>query len=91
MGRSYRLLIAALVAGILVAGSSYAGIPDPTLSVVPNVLYSPSGTAEYVVVVNGSSGPIENALVQLVFSTEADGLICWCVGRVALWPARDPA
>jgi hypothetical protein len=81
MGRSYRLLIAALVAGVLIAGSSYAGIPDPNLSVVNNVLYSPSGTIEYIVTVNGSSGPIDSATVQLVFSTEADGLICWCVGQ----------
>ena len=81
MGRSYRLLIAALVAGVLVAGSSFAGIPDPNLSVVGNVLYSPSGTTEYIVTVNGSSGPIDSATVQLVFSTEADGLICWCVGQ----------
>lgn len=81
MGRSYRLLIAALVAGVLIAGSSFAGIPDPTLSVVGNVLYSPSGTTEYIVTVNGSAGPIDSATVQLVFSTEADGLICWCVGQ----------
>ncbi len=81
MGRSYRLLIAALVAGVLVAGSSFAGIPDPTLSVVGNVLYSPGGTVEYIVTVNGSAGPIDSATVQLVFSTEADGLVCWCVGQ----------
>jgi hypothetical protein len=36
---------------------------------------------DYVVTVVGASGPIDSALVQLVFSTEATNLICWCTGQ----------
>ncbi len=81
MGRRFRLLIAALAVGAVAASAAYAGIPDPNLSVVPNVLYSPGGTLEYTVTVNGSSGPIDSATVQIVFSSESDTLICWCLGQ----------
>jgi hypothetical protein len=42
---------------------------------------SPSAGIPYVVEVVGTEGPIDTALVQLVFSTETDGLVCWCVGQ----------
>jgi hypothetical protein len=81
MGRSYRLLLGVLVAAMVVPAAVYAGIPDPSLSDAPNVLYSPGGDLEYIVTVNGSSGPIADATVQLVFSGEADTLVAWCVGQ----------
>ncbi len=81
MGRSHKLLLGVLVAGLLVPAAVLAGIPDPSLSDVPNVFYAPGGTQEYIVTVNGSSGPIDGATVQLVFSDEADTLIAWCVGQ----------
>ena len=81
MGRRYQLLLAVLVAGVVMAGVANAGIPDPNLSDVPNVLYVPGGGLPYIVTVNGSEGPIDTADVQLVFSTEADGLIAWCTGQ----------
>lgn len=80
MGRSSRLLLAAAVALVLPA-SVFAGIPDPALSTVPNILTSPDGTLEYVVTVVGAEGPIDQANVEIVASTEVDGLLCWCVGQ----------
>ncbi|NNF06614.1 MAG: hypothetical protein HKN21_07625 [Candidatus Eisenbacteria bacterium] len=81
MGRSSRLLLAAIMVGALTASVSFAGIPDPALSTVPNVLVSPDGSLEYKVTVVGADGPIDTALVQIVVGAEADGLICWCVGQ----------
>lgn len=81
MGRSYRLLLGVLVAAMVVPVAVYAGIPDPSLSDAPNVIYSPGGNLEYIVTVNGSSGPISGATVQVIFSTEADSLVQWCVGQ----------
>ena len=81
MGRSYRLLLGVLVAAVVVPVAVYAGIPDPSLSDAPNVIYSPGGNLEYIVTVNGSSGPISGATVQVIFSPEADSLVQWCVGQ----------
>ena len=81
MGRRYQLLLAVLVAGVVMAGVANAGIPDPALSDVPEVAYAPGGSLQYIVTVNGASGPIDTADVQLVFSTEAEGLIAWCTGQ----------
>lgn len=81
MGRRYLLLLTVLITGVMAAGFAQAGIPDPALSDVPNVIYVPGGGLEYIVTVNGSGGPIDTANVQLVFSEEADTLIAWCVGQ----------
>jgi len=81
MGRSLRLLLAALTAGALTASFCSAGIPDPSLSSAGNVLVNPDGSLQYTVSVVGQSGPIDSAIVQLVFSTETDGLVCWCTGQ----------
>ncbi len=80
MGRRTRLVITALTFGLLSAGTAAAGVPDPGLSTVPNVVVSPLGNLTYTVNVQGSGGPIDSALVQLIFSDEADTLVCWCVG-----------
>lgn len=81
MGRSPWLLASALTVGLLTASVALAGIPDPALSDVPNVYYSPGGAGEYIVTVNSSEGPVDGATVQLVFSASADALVCWCVGQ----------
>lgn len=72
--------IASLVCmALMVAGTAFAAIPDPATSIVPNVVYNPSGSAEYTVVVNNGAGaPVDGSTVRVVFSSEADGLICWC-------------
>jgi hypothetical protein len=80
MGRSSRLLLTLLV-GALTASVSLAGVPDPDLSTVPNVIVNPDGSFEYKVTVVGGDGPIDSALVQIVFSAETDGLLCWCTGQ----------
>lgn len=67
---------------MLVSVPSFATIPDPDNSIVPNVVHTPSGSAEYTVVVNNNAGaPLSGATVLVVFSGEADGLICWCTGQ----------
>ena len=78
---SNRALAVALVTGAVFAGTAVAGIPDPAPSVVPNVAMSPAADIEYVVTVNGSQGPVADAIVEIVFSSEADALVCWCVGQ----------
>lgn len=77
------LLGAAPILGA-VPGAASAGVPDPDLCTVPNVILSPlhpTNALEYVVTVVGADGPIDSALVQLVFSAEAAGLVCWCTGQ----------
>jgi len=81
MGRWIQVLSTALVVGVAAVSVSFAGVPNPSLSTVPNVVISPDGSLDYVVTVVGDEGPIDSALVQLVFSTEAAGLICWCIGQ----------
>jgi hypothetical protein len=81
MGRWIQVLLTALVVGVAAVSVSFAGVPNPNLSTVPNVVTSPDGSLEYVVTVVGDEGPIDSALVQIVFSTEAAGLICWCTGQ----------
>jgi hypothetical protein len=66
---------------VVMAGTAWGGTPDPNLSVVPNVLFVPGGTLEYTVHIESTEGPIDSAVVQLVFSGEAAGLICWCNGQ----------
>ena len=56
-----------------------AGVPDPALSDVPNIIVSPDGGLSYTVTVVGADGPIDTALVQIIFTDEADSLLCWCV------------
>jgi hypothetical protein len=74
-------MFTALVVGATIGGVAYGGIPDPNFSTVPNVLVSPAGTLEYIVYVADSSGPIDAANVQIVLSTEAETIGCWCVGE----------
>jgi hypothetical protein len=78
---SNRALAVALIAGAIFAGTAAAGIPDPGLSVVPNVVMSPTGDLEYVVTVNSSQGPLADSIVQIVFSSEVDAIVCWCAGQ----------
>lgn len=80
MGRRIVLLLAIAV-GVTGFSVANAGIPDPTFCDVPNVLVNPGGDLQYTVFVANSSGPIDSALVQIVFSTEVDGFLCWCVGQ----------
>lgn len=81
--RSKLLLLTAVFLGAA-AGMAGAGVPDPDLCTVPKVLTSPSHPdvfLDYEVSVVGADGPIDSALVQLVFSPVAAGLICWCNGQ----------
>lgn len=69
------------VASLLAAPSTYAGVPDPALSTVPNVLAVPGGSLNYQVTIVGTSGPIDSANVTLVYSAAADSILCWCTAQ----------
>ena len=79
MGRK-SLLLAGIIA-FAVVSSSFAGVPNPALSDVPNVIISPGGFMDYTVTVISSEGPVDTANVEVQFSATAQGLICWCVGE----------
>jgi len=81
MGSKILRTLVLLTTGVLATSVAIAGTPDPNLSTVPNVLVSPSGIFTYNVTVVSSDGPVNGALVQLSFSTEAAGLVCWCDGQ----------
>lgn len=81
MGRWIHVLSTALVVGVATAGVVNAGIPNPSLSTVPNIILSPDGGLATTIIVVGDEGAIDTALVQIVFSAEAASIICWCVGQ----------
>jgi hypothetical protein len=76
----FRLLLVAVGVSVLASGAA-AGVPDPGLSIAPNVIFAPSGGITYTVHVEAIDGPVDSAIVQLVFSGQAAGLVCWCTGQ----------
>ncbi len=91
MGRRTASLLVLLA--VASASPSRANIPNPGLSTIPNVLISVDGTLSYTVSIQGQLGPVNQGTVELVFSAEADGLLCWCVGqtRGTLSALTDPS
>lgn len=81
MGRWIHVLSTALVVGVAMAGVASAGVPNPSLSTVPNIVLSPDGSMPTTIIVVGDEGAIDTALVQVVFSAETAGIICWCTGQ----------
>lgn len=82
MGRRYGIPFAVLAFGLLIGSpASSAGVPDPLLSTIPNVIGVPGGGLLYTVTIVGSSGPIDSANVTLVWSTAGDTATCWCSGQ----------
>ena len=81
MGRWIIVLLTALVVGVATTGAASAGVPNPSLSTVPNIVLSPDGTMPTTIIVVGDEGPIDTALVQIVFSSETAGIVCWCTGQ----------
>ncbi|MDZ4805172.1 MAG: hypothetical protein SGI90_09950 [Candidatus Eisenbacteria bacterium] len=75
-------VLAAILALAGFAASAVAGIPDPSLSTVPNVIASPGGTIPYNVTIVGQGGPVASANVQLRYAVAGDTSACWCVGQV---------
>jgi hypothetical protein len=82
MGWRVRFFFLAATAGLLIGSPARAGIPDPALSTIPNVLYAPGGSTPYTCTIVGSDGPVEGAVVQIVFSAAAEAVLCWCNGEV---------
>jgi len=69
------------VTGIVGPGPAAGGLPDPDLSDVPNVIYTPGGTLEYTIFIGSADGPVAGATVDVEFSSEAASLLCWCTGQ----------
>lgn len=79
MGRRYGVPFLVLAVGLLLAPAAVkAGVPDPALSTIPNVLGSPDGGLAYRVTIVGTSGPIDSANVTLVWTVAGDTATCWC-------------
>lgn len=54
---------------------------DFQLSTVPiPIPLSPNGALTYQVRIVCSSGPVQNARVNVLFNTVGDSLVCWCAG-----------
>ena len=79
---AFRSLLAACAAGVLVSGNAWAGAPDPDLSTVRNVVYSPGALMSYAVTVMSVDGPVPGAIVRLHFTSESNPLAGWCSGQV---------
>jgi len=73
--------ILALFGLIVTATPAFAGIPDPALSTIPNVIASPNGTVPYRVTIVGQGGPVADAVVQLRYRAAAEGAACWCTAQ----------
>lgn len=79
MGRRYGVPLLVLALGLVVAPAAVlAGVPDPALSTIPNVIGSPDGSLAYRVTIVGTSGPIDSANVSLVWTVAGDTATCWC-------------
>lgn len=74
------LLVAA--AALTVATVATAGIPDCTLSTIPNVVACPGGTMPTTFTIVSTSGPINGATVELRYTAGGDAAACWCTGQV---------
>lgn len=82
MGRRYGFPLMILAMGLLVGTAALAGVPDPVLSTIPNVVGVPGGGLTYAVTIVGSSGPIDSANVTLLWRTAGDTAVCWCPTQV---------
>jgi hypothetical protein len=78
MDRRFKIAGLLSVAAFCIATAASAGIPDPALSTVKNVVVCPDGTIPYSVTIVGTSGPINNALVELRYTANGNSGACWC-------------
>lgn len=80
MNRFFR--VSALVAvALALAVPAFANIPDPLLSTIPRyVTIAPDGGGSlisFTIDVVGAAGPVNDAVVELIFSAQATELIAW--------------
>jgi len=67
---------------LAIASSASAGIPDCTLSTIPNVVASPGGVIPTTFTIVSTSGPLNGATVELRYTAAAEAAACWCTGQV---------
>jgi len=86
MARFLRLGTLLAMVGVLAASSALAGIVDPALSSVPNLVYCPTADVTYKVTAMSSLGPVVGATIEVRVNTGAaiapnqsmNPSICWC-------------
>lgn len=78
MARFLRLGTLLAMVGVLAASTALAGIPDPLLSTVPNVVYCPKADLTYKVTVMSSLGPVGGASVEVRINGAINNKLCWC-------------
>jgi hypothetical protein len=81
MARFLRLGTLLAMVGVLAASSALAGIVDPALSSVPNLVFCPTADVTYKVTAMSSLGPVVGATIEVRVNTTANGAnpkICWC-------------
>mgnify|MGYP000240449255 CR=1 FL=1 len=81
MDRRFKLAGLLSVVAFCAATVASAGIPDPALSTVKNVIACPDGSIPYSVTIVGTSGPINNALVELRYTANGNTGACWCTAQ----------
>jgi len=80
----HRNKFAGTLAAVLLtlAGAASAGIPDCTLSTIPNVVASPDGSIPTTFTIVSTSGPLNGATVELRYTAVGDAAACWCATQV---------
>ena len=81
MDRRFKVAAPVAAALICLAAVALAGIPDCTLSTIPNVVACPDGSMPTLFTIVSTSGPINGATVELRYSVAADTAACWCTGQ----------
>ena len=67
---------------LLIAPAAFAGIPDCTLSTIPNVVACPDGTIPTTFTIVSTSGPLNGATVELRYTASGDAAACWCTAQI---------
>lgn len=78
MARFLRLGTLLAMVGVFAASAALAGIPDPLLSTVPNLVYCPKADLTYKVTVMSGLGPVASASVEVRINSAINGKLCWC-------------
>lgn len=81
MDRRLRIVVPVAAALVCLAGVAMAGIPDCTLSTIPNVIACPDGSIATTFTIVSTSGPINGATVELRYSAAGDAAACWCTSQ----------
>lgn len=77
-----RLALLLAAAALTFASVAAAGIPDCSLSTIPNVVACPGGSMATTFTIVSTSGPLNGATVELRYTVAGDTAACWCSAQV---------